>query len=92
MAANQAPPDPRMAAIIDFLLQRNPALESVGWTDDLIDSRILDSLAFAEFFVLLEELYGQEIDLEYFDVESLRSLDRIKSTFFDDQRRSADTP
>ncbi len=78
-----------MAAIIDFLLQHNPTIESVGWTDDLIDSRILDSLAFAEFFVLLEDLYGSEIDLEYFDVENLRTLERIQNTFFGGQQRSA---
>lgn len=71
-----------METVVEFLLERNPGLDGVDWAHDLIDNRILDSLAFAEFFFLLEELTGSPIDLEYFDIGSIRTLEQIQRTFF----------
>ena len=71
-----------METVVEFLLERNPGLTGVDWTHDLIDNRVLDSLAFAEFFFLLEELTGGPIDLEYFDIASIRTLEQIQRTFF----------
>lgn len=82
MTTNQVQADPRMETVVEFLLSRNPGLTAVDWEADLIDNRILDSLAFAEFFFLLEELTGAPIDLEYFDIDTIRSLEHIQHTFF----------
>jgi acyl carrier protein len=71
-----------MDGVIDFLRQRNPAVNAVDWSQDLIDMRILDSLAFVEFIFLLEELSGTQIDPQMIDVENFRTLERIDKAFF----------
>ena len=71
-----------MDGVIDFLRGRNPAVDALDWSQDLIDMRILDSLAFVEFIFLLEELSGRQIDPKMIDVENFRTLTRIEQAFF----------
>ncbi|TDD79197.1 acyl carrier protein [Actinomadura rubrisoli] len=71
-----------MDGVIDFLRQRSPAVDGTDWSQDLIDMRILDSLAFVEFMFLLEELSGAQIDPQMIDVENFRTLERIDRAFF----------
>ena len=70
-----------MAAVIDFIVDRNPRAKALGPDDDLIDTRAIDSLAFVDFIFLLEELAGQILDPEQLDVEDFRTLRRIEDRF-----------
>lgn len=50
---------------------------------DLIESRVLDSLGFVEFILLLEEHSGQEISIDSVSREDFRSIESIRRRFFD---------
>jgi len=57
-------------------------LTHVDHDHDLIDNRVIDSLAFVEFLLYLEELSGQEIPLDGIDIEDFRSINTIVATYF----------
>jgi hypothetical protein len=61
-----------------WLLARNPGLADIGLDEDLIDSRVIDSLGFTEFLLLLEELVGHEITLDASNVVVFRTLRGIR--------------
>lgn len=69
--------DEAMEKVVDFLRKANDATDSLDWDQDLIELRILDSLAFVEFLVLLEEVTGAPVDPGTIDVENFRTLNRI---------------
>lgn len=50
---------------------------------DLIENRVLDSLAFVEFILMLEEHSGQEISIDSVSKEDFRTIDSIRKRFFD---------
>jgi hypothetical protein len=50
---------------------------------DLIESRVLDSLGFVEFILLLEEHSGQEISIDSVSREDFRTIESIRRRFFD---------
>jgi acyl carrier protein len=50
---------------------------------DLIESRILDSLGFVEFILLIEEHSGREISIDSVSKEDFRTIDSIRKRFFD---------
>ncbi|MFG2847122.1 phosphopantetheine-binding protein [Kitasatospora sp. NPDC048296] len=73
--------DSPMARVIEFLGERSQAVDPEDWDQDLIDLRILDSMALVEFLFLLEEVTGEPVDPERIDVENLRTLNRIDTAF-----------
>jgi acyl carrier protein len=50
---------------------------------DLIESRILDSLGFVEFILLVEEHSGREISIDSVSKEDFRTINSIRKRFFD---------
>ena len=44
---------------------------------DLLDGGILDSLKFVELLVQLEQRFGTQVNLNEFEPENFRSIDRI---------------
>ncbi len=67
-----------------WLLAGRPALRSEDLDDDtdLIDSRIVDSLQFTELVLLVEQLSGRDVLSEDLDPDKLRTLSRIRQSFF----------
>lgn len=67
-----------------WLLAGRPTLrsEDLGDDTDLIDSRIVDSLQFTELVLLVEQLSGRDVLSEDLDPEKLRTLSRIRQSFF----------
>ncbi|MEU3825046.1 acyl carrier protein [Streptomyces sp. SID486] len=63
-----------------WLLARNPEVTTVGWDEDLIDSRLIDSLDFPQLLLLLEELAGRELELTAENVVAFRTLRGIRDT------------
>lgn len=71
-----------MAAVREFILDRNPKVGELDEEMDLIDSRAINSLAFVEFIFLLEELTGDPIDPEDLNLDDFRTLKAIETRFF----------
>lgn len=61
-----------------WLLARNPEVSTIGWDEDLIDSRLIDSLDFPQLLFLLEDLAGQELELTVENVTGFRTLRGIR--------------
>jgi acyl carrier protein len=51
---------------------------------DLIENRVIDSLEFVEFVLLVEEHSGREISIDLLSREDFRTLESIRKRFFDD--------
>ena len=73
--------DPRLERLIDWLKTRNEGLSDIGLDDDLIDSRLIDSLAFLEFVFLIEELTDRQDLLDEITVDSMRTLRSITESY-----------
>lgn len=70
------------AWIQDAFAARNGApLEALGPDDELIESRIIDSLTLMNLIHFLEELVEREIPMQGIDVDSFRTLRRIGATY-----------
>jgi acyl carrier protein len=74
--------DTQTDVVEEFLRSKHPELDTIDPTLDLIESRILDSLQFVEFMLLLEEATGREIPLEEVSAEDFRTLSSIRARFF----------
>ncbi|MFI5800374.1 acyl carrier protein [Streptomyces sp. NPDC051677] len=68
--------------VVEWIMEKNPHLtEAPGREDDLIEGRLIDSLAFLEFVYLLEEVTGAAVDLGSITAEDFRSLAAIERRF-----------
>ncbi len=45
----------------DWLLEKNPDLDEIADDLDLFESKLIDSINFVEFILIIEELIDQEI-------------------------------
>ncbi|MFE5714243.1 acyl carrier protein [Streptomyces sp. NPDC056501] len=67
--------------VVDWLRERNPTVDEIPEDLDLIESRLIDSLGFMEFILLLEDLIGRELQIDRIDVDQFRTLRSLKDTF-----------
>ncbi|WP_329625269.1 acyl carrier protein [Streptomyces sp. NBC_01255] len=67
--------------IVDWLRERNPTVGDIPDDLDLIESRLIDSLGFMEFILLLEDLIGRELSLDRIDVNQFRTLRSLTEHF-----------
>ncbi|MFD0342162.1 acyl carrier protein [Streptomyces sp. NPDC127117] len=73
--------DDAIKPVVDWLRERNPAIEEIPEDLDLIENRLIDSLAFMEFILLLEDLIGRELHLDEIDVNQFRTLRSLTDHF-----------
>lgn len=71
----------RMELLRRWLLEANPDLSVVDDDADIIDSRILSSLQFAEFILYIEAIRGASIDFNQLDIDSVRTLRDIERNY-----------
>lgn len=62
-----------------WLLARNDGVADIDLDQDLIDSRLIDSLGFPELLLFLEELVGRELELTTENVVSFRTLRGLRN-------------
>ncbi|MFE2143691.1 acyl carrier protein [Streptomyces sp. NPDC059456] len=67
--------------VVDWLRERNPTVEEIPEDLDLIENRLIDSLGFMEFVLLLEDLIGRELQLDQIDVNQFRTLRSLTDHF-----------
>jgi acyl carrier protein len=73
---------PELEQITAWLNNRHPRIDHIDPDYDLIDNRLIDSLGFVEFIILIEKLSGRTLNIDDMNVNSLRSLATIERTFF----------
>ncbi|WP_214408500.1 hypothetical protein [Sphaerisporangium fuscum] len=72
---------PGLERIRQWVLARHPDLGELGPNEELIDSRLIDSLGFVEFLALVEDVSGRKLDIATLDIEDFRSLSSIERSF-----------
>lgn len=74
-------------AIVDrlraWIISNNESAEGMGLDTDIVENKLIDSLNFINFLVLVEELRGGEIPYDEVEVERFRTLRAIRTHFFD---------
>lgn len=73
--------DSALEPITDWLRDRNPEAGDIPLDLDLVESRMVDSLGFMEFILLLEDLVGRELPLSTLNVDHFRTLRAIQDNF-----------
>jgi acyl carrier protein len=71
--------DEWLKQVESWLLDRRPELTSLAMDFDLIDNRVLDSLAFLSFVHYVEELTGQELSVDAQSANAFRTLESIRN-------------
>lgn len=61
-----------------WLLDRRPELTKLEANYDLIENRILDSLALLSFINFIQELIGRELNVDAHSANSFRTLQSIR--------------
>jgi acyl carrier protein len=61
---------------------RDKAITKVSLDEELIASRVVDSLRFADFVLYVEELSDQTIDLEKLDLSEFKTINAVYECFF----------
>ncbi|MEV0410660.1 acyl carrier protein [Streptomyces sp. NPDC050448] len=73
--------DDTIKPVVDWLRERNPTVQEIPEDLDLIENRLIDSLGFMEFILLLEDLIGRELQLDQIDVNQFRTLRSLTDNF-----------
>lgn len=71
------------------VLRESLLLDPPDSTTDLIDGGLIDSVGFMELFLLLEDEFGIQIELDDLDLDHFRSVDRLASFVIEKQNGTA---
>ncbi|AEW96636.1 MULTISPECIES: phosphopantetheine-binding protein [Streptomycetaceae] len=66
----------------DWILGRHPERDSLAPDENLIESRLVDSLSFVELVYAIEAASGVEIDFDSIDIQDFQTLSAIEKAFF----------
>ena len=67
-----------------WVMAKNPKLTDVDLDSDLIQAGIIDSLAFVDFVLFLEDVAGREISVNQQAVGTIRTLRAVLDNYFQD--------
>ena len=71
----------RIDVIKNWLLAKHEDRTDIAPDEDLIESRLVDSLSFVDFVFLIQETGDVEIDLDSLDINDVRTLATIEKRF-----------
>ena len=77
--------DDVLSPVVDWIRARNTGIDVIPLDLDLIENRLIDSLGFMEFILLLEDLMGRELVLQQLSVDQFRTLEAIFMNFLKPQ-------
>lgn len=74
---------PELETLRSWIVSKRPSNAgiTIDLDTDLLGTRVIDSLDFAEFLFVVEETYGEVIDLDRVSLETFRSLGSITAHF-----------
>ncbi|GGX83901.1 acyl carrier protein [Streptomyces hiroshimensis] len=64
-----------------WLAEKNPTVGEIPPDTDLIENRLIDSLSFMEFVMLLESVTGRDLPVETMELSQFRTLAAIEKNF-----------
>ncbi|MEV5380602.1 acyl carrier protein [Streptomyces nondiastaticus] len=70
-----------MDSIRAWLAEKNPGVGEIPPDADLIENRLIDSLGFMEFIMLLESVTGRDLAVETMELSQFRTLAAIEKNF-----------
>ncbi|MBB5122060.1 holo [Streptomyces eurocidicus] len=65
-----------------WILNRHPERDTLSPDENLIESRLVDSLSFVELVYAIEGASGVEIDFDTIDIQDFQTLSAIEKAFF----------
>lgn len=65
-----------------WILNRHPERQTIDAEENLIESRLVDSLTFVELVYVIENATGVEIDFDNIDIQDFQTLAAIEKAFF----------
>ncbi len=68
--------------LVNWLNQRNKSTANITETIDLVESNVLNSLLFAEYIMMIEDLSGIEIEVDDDLLDQVRTLSLVKNHYF----------
>jgi acyl carrier protein len=66
----------------DWILSKHTGRDAIDIDEDLIESRLIDSLSFVEFVFIIENSSGATIDVDNINIDDFRTLAAIEKAFF----------
>jgi methoxymalonate biosynthesis acyl carrier protein len=79
--------DPDTSERVERIIRERLHLEVEGTDVDLFDTGLIDSLAFVELLMALEQEFGVSAGVDDLDLDNFRTIEQIAS--FVDERREA---
>ena len=70
----------------DWILGRHAERQEIGAEENLIETRLVDSLSFIELVYVIEAASGAEIDFDTIDLGDFQSIAAIDKAFFAQER------
>jgi acyl carrier protein len=65
-----------------WIVDRHPDLTGIAPDVDLIENRLIDSLSFVEFLLVIEQLSGRPIDMGRPNLDQVRTLNAVGQHYF----------
>lgn len=69
-------------AVRAWILARNPGRDDVGSDENILESRLVDSLSFVDLVYTIEAAADVEIDLDTIRISDFETISTIEKTFF----------
>lgn len=79
--------NPNLEKLKNWIVDRRPDLTDIAPDVDLIENRLIDSLSFVEFLLVIEQLSGRPIDMGRPDLDQVRTLNAVGQYYFANERQ-----
>jgi acyl carrier protein len=66
----------------NWILKRHPERQTIDAEENLIQTRLVDSLTFVELVYVIENATSVEIDFDNIDIQDFQTLAAIEKAFF----------
>ena len=71
-----------IAELLEWLQARNKSGKDIKLTTDLIEEKVIDSLTFVEYVMMIEEVTGQTVVVDDSILTKVNTLAKVEQTFF----------
>ncbi|MFJ9108440.1 holo-ACP synthase [Streptomyces sp. NPDC102283] len=75
-------PSADIGEVREWILSRHPERQTIAADENLIESRLVDSLSFVELVYAIEGASGAEIDFDNIELQDFQTLSAIEKAFF----------